>query len=84
LAIEPDLPRRLLAGQEAQYVVRPIRTGIGAVDRMALMEVVWYSRQLRRLGRGRPPRPNESGLWAFLANVVHNVIGTVKTRRLRA
>jgi 2,4-dienoyl-CoA reductase-like NADH-dependent reductase (Old Yellow Enzyme family) len=84
LAIEPDLPRRLLAGQEARHVVRPIRTGIGAVDRMAIMEVVWYSRQLRRLGRGRQTRPNESGLWAFLANLVLNVIGTVKTRRLRA
>ncbi len=84
LAIEPDLPLRLLAGQEAQHTVRPIRTGIGAVDRMALMEVVWYSRQLRRMGRGKAPKPNESGLWAFLANLVHNGVDTWKTRRLRA
>ena len=84
LAIEPDLPNRLLAGQEPRHNVQPIRTGIGAIDRMALMEVVWYSRQLRRMARGRPTKPNESGLWAFIANLASNGIGTWKTRRLRA
>ena len=84
LAVEPDLPNRLMAGQDPRYNVQPIRTGIGAIDRMALMEVVWYSRQLRRMARGQPTKPNESGLWAFLANLVGNGIGTWKTRRLRA
>jgi hypothetical protein len=84
LAIEPDMPRRLLAGKEPRHTVQAIRTGIGAIDRMALMEVVWYSRQLRRLARGRATKPNESGLWAFAANLLSNGIGTWKTRRLRA
>ena len=84
LAVEPDLPNRLLAGKEARYGVQTIRTGIGAIDRMALMEVVWYSRQLRRMANGKPTRPNESGLWAFIANLVSNGIGTWKTRKLRA
>lgn len=84
LAIEPDLPQRLLAGQEPQYAVRPISTGIKAIDRMALMEVVWYSRQLRRMAKGQAPKPNESGLWSFCANLLHNGVGTWKTRRLRA
>lgn len=84
LAIEPDLPRRLLAGHDPLHQVRPIRTGIKAIDRMALMEVVWYSRQLRRLAKGRAAKPNESGLWSFCANLLHNGVGTWKTRRLRA
>ena len=84
LAIEPDLPQRLLAGHEPQYAVRPISTGIKAIDRMALMEVVWYSRQLRRMAKGQAPKPNESGLWSFCANLLHNGVGTWKTRRLRA
>ncbi|MDO8697410.1 MAG: NADH:flavin oxidoreductase/NADH oxidase family protein [Pseudomonas sp.] len=84
MAIEPDLPLRLLAGQEPEHAVRPIRTGIKAIDRMALMEVVWYSRQLRRLAKGQATKPNESGLWSFCANLVHNGLGTWKTRRLRA
>lgn len=84
LAIEPDLPQRLLAGNEPQYAVRPISTGIKVIDRMALMEVVWYSRQLRRMAKGQAPKPNESGLWSFCANLLHNGVGTWKTRRLRA
>ncbi|MFN3586502.1 MAG: NADH:flavin oxidoreductase/NADH oxidase family protein, partial [Moraxellaceae bacterium] len=48
LAIEPDMPARVLAGREPRYAVKPITTGIAMVDRMALMEVAWYSRQMRR------------------------------------
>lgn len=84
LAIEPDLPRRLLAGKEPRHQVRPISTGIKRVDDMAMMEVMWYSRQLHRMGRGREPRPNESGLWSLLASVAGNGWGTLQTRRLRA
>lgn len=84
LAIEPDLPNRLLGGGEPRYEVRPITTGIKAVDRMALMEVAWYTRQLRRIGEGRAPRPTESGLRSFAVGIVENGWNTFKTRRLRA
>ena len=84
LAVEPDLPNRLLAGKEARHEVKPISTGIAMVDRMALMEVMWYSRQLHRMASGRAPRPNESGLWSFVASMADNGWNTFKTRRLRA
>jgi 2,4-dienoyl-CoA reductase-like NADH-dependent reductase (Old Yellow Enzyme family) len=84
LAVEPELPQRLLAGQEPTQVIRPISTGIGVVDRMALMEVAWYTRQLRRIGEGGEPRPNESGLTAFLLGIVESGWKTFRTRRLRA
>ncbi|MHA7835241.1 MAG: NADH oxidase, partial [Algiphilus sp.] len=84
LAIEPDLPQRLLCGEAPRHAVRPITTGIKAVDRMALMEVAWYTRQLRRIGEGRQPRPQESGLRSFALGIVENGWNTFKTRRLRA
>lgn len=84
IAIEPDLPNRLLAGREPRFQVRPISTGIKLVDNMAMMEVMWYSRQLHRLGKGREPRPNESGLWSLLCTLAENGWGTFQTRRLRA
>ena len=86
LALEPDLPNRLLAGQDPRYVVRPIKTGIAQVDRMAVMEVTWYTGQLKRIGRGQPPQPNESGLWVFLGFLVKQ-LGLGRRRqpsRLRA
>lgn len=84
LAIEPDAPLRLLEGKESRYQVKPISTGIKAVDKMAIMEVMWYGRQLRRMGNGKAPKPNESGLRAFLGSMISNEVGSFKTRRLRA
>ena len=39
LCVEPDLPQRLLAGEDVHSIVRPIRTGVKAIDKLALMEV---------------------------------------------
>lgn len=84
LAIEPDLSQRVLAGKNPRHQVKPIKTGIAMVDRTALMEVAWYSRQMRRMANGHEPRPNESGLLSFMSNVAENGWKTFKTRRLRA
>ncbi|WAC70971.1 NADH:flavin oxidoreductase/NADH oxidase family protein [Roseateles sp. SL47] len=84
LAIDPDAPASLLQGRDSAQQVRPISSGLNAIDRMGLMEIVWYTRQLRRIGNGRAPRPHESGLAAFLKSVVANGWGTFRTKRLRA
>jgi 2,4-dienoyl-CoA reductase-like NADH-dependent reductase (Old Yellow Enzyme family) len=84
LAMETDLPARLLKGENPRHQVRPIITGIKMIDRMALMEVAWYSRQLRRIGDGHAPKPRESGLKSFAVGMVENGWHTFKTRRLRA
>lgn len=84
LALDPELPARLLAGESPQYRVRPITTGIKAIDRAGLMEITWYTRQLRRLGAGKNPRANESALCALAASLAENGWSTFKTRRLRA
>ena len=84
LALEPELPARLLRGENPLHRVKPIVTGIKAVDKAALMEIVWYNRQLNRMGHGKNPQPNESGLWAFAANLCKSGLGTWRTRRLRA
>ncbi len=81
MVIEADLPWRLLAGKEPLHAVRPIRTGLNAIDRMALMEVVWYSRQLRCLAKDQATKPNESVLWSFCANLVHNRLGTRRSAK---
>lgn len=84
MAIDPDAPSALLSGRESNQRVRPISTGIKAVDRMGIMEVLWYTRQLKRIATGGDPRPKESGLWAFLSSVVNSGWGTYRTKRLRS
>jgi len=84
LAIDPDAPASLLQGRDSLQRVRPITTGIKPVDRMGIMEVLWYTRQLKRIAQGGNPRPNESGLMAFLKSFVNNSWGTYRTKRMRA
>ena len=84
LAIEPDAPNRLLAGQKTRHAVKPIMTGIKMIDKMGLMEVAWYTRQLRRIAEGKNPKPNESPLVSLVCGMTGNGWNTFKTRRLRA
>ena len=84
LAIDPDAPAALLQGQDSPQHVRPISTGIKQIDRMGIMEIFWYTLQLKRIANGGDPRPKESGLWALLKSVLKSGWGTFRTRRLRA
>ena len=83
LAIDPDAPIALLQGRDSPHCVRPITTGIKSVDRMGIMEVVWYTRQLKRIAQGGNPKPNESGLMAFLKSLIGSIWGANRTKRLR-
>ena len=87
LAIEPDLPNRLLAGKEPLQQVKPITTGIKAIDKLGLLEISWYAGQLRRIGKGQAPKPGESGLWVFAKQAWHMARAGKKKRppvKLRA
>ncbi len=84
LAIDPDAPAALLQGRDSAQQVRAISTGLKFVDRLGIMEVLWYERQLQRIANGRAPQPGESGLAAFLKAALSSGWGTFRTRRLRA
>jgi hypothetical protein len=74
----------LLAGQDSPQRVRPIKTGIKAIDRIGLMEVVWYTQQLKRIALGGNPLPNASALGTFLKSFIKSGWGNYRSRRMRA
>lgn len=84
LAIDPDAPAALLQGRDSPHQVRPITTGIKTIDRMGIMDILWYTLQLARIAEGGNPKPNESGLMAFIKSLVKSTRGTYQTKRLRA
>ncbi len=65
LALETDAPARLLAGQPTRCTIRPRTTGIKAIDKLGILEISWYTDQLKRIGHGKPTRPHEPALWSF-------------------
>jgi 2,4-dienoyl-CoA reductase-like NADH-dependent reductase (Old Yellow Enzyme family) len=83
-AIDPDAASALLRGENIKHEVRPIKTGLKPIDKLGIMEVLWYTRQLKRMSQGDEPRPNESGLASFMKSLLATGWGTYRTRRLRA
>jgi len=58
LAVEPDLPRRLLDGTAAAALPTPSLKLGGAFD--GFIELAWHAQQLARMGQGRAPDPGRS------------------------
>ena len=81
LAVDPEFARKLLAGDDTPSRVRPIHTGLGFVDRMGLMEVAWYARQLHRIGKGLEPVLDESPKYALVATLASQGLASVFSRR---
>ena len=87
LAIEPDAPKKLLVGKPTVHTVKPITTGIKMIDKLGLLEISWYTGQLKRIGRGEPTKPREPGLWVFAKQAWHMAMAGKKKRpstKLRA
>jgi 2,4-dienoyl-CoA reductase-like NADH-dependent reductase (Old Yellow Enzyme family) len=62
VAIQPDFPKQVLAGELPVSMVRRLTTGMKALDQMAMLDVTWYENQLARMGAGGDPDPQMGGL----------------------
>lgn len=82
LAVETDATNNLLAGHDVRHAVKPIKTGVAMLDKMAVMEVIWYAAQFKAIGLGKQPKPNLSPL-LVLANYARGNIKAVLQRRTR-
>lgn len=84
LAIEPAVGKRLLQGQDPQHAVKPLVTGVKLVDTTGLLEIQWYTRQIKRMAKGKNPVPNEHPLKALLAYFFESGLDIFRGRKYRA
>lgn len=77
-AVEPDLAHRLLAEQDVRYGVDKIKTGIPLVDKMAIMEIIWYAAQFKDIAQGKQPNPKLSPLKVFFKYLKGNLTAVIK------
>jgi 2,4-dienoyl-CoA reductase-like NADH-dependent reductase (Old Yellow Enzyme family) len=80
LAVEPDLPRRLLAGDAERSAAPPI--ALRKNTAFAISEVAFYWAQLVRMADGRDPDPFLSPLRASLRYVLTDLMNAL-LRKLR-
>ncbi len=82
LVVDPELPRKILAGQDYTSPVRPLTTGVPLLDRIAMLEITWYENQMRYLGEGKNPKPRENVYLTVFRIFRH--MGGMAFRRRRA
>ncbi|MFJ4376089.1 NADH:flavin oxidoreductase/NADH oxidase family protein [Pseudomonas japonica] len=79
LALEPELPRHWREGRDSAPVLRPITWKNKVLASLGNMAAVKF--QLRRLGRGKPPRPQVAPSWALLVQQLGNARQARRYRR---
>jgi 2,4-dienoyl-CoA reductase-like NADH-dependent reductase (Old Yellow Enzyme family) len=81
LAIDPDLPNKILSGADYVSAVKPLMTGISFVDRLPLLEVTWYEQQLALMADGKVPQPDHN-VWLSLGQtIIENGLEIFRKRR---
>jgi 2,4-dienoyl-CoA reductase-like NADH-dependent reductase (Old Yellow Enzyme family) len=60
LAINPEFSNELLSGKNVTSDVRKLSSGIKILDKIFPLEIIWYTDQLHRIGKGANPQKNAS------------------------
>ncbi len=81
MAIDPELPNKILSGDDYVSAVKPLTTGISTLDKMALLEVTWYEQQLAYLAKGKDPKPDQSVWFSLAKTIVENGFQVFQKRR---
>lgn len=79
LAVEPDLPGRLIAGTTERSLAEPRRLGIEMLE--GVTELSWHTLQLHRMGAGKEPEPTLSPARAAAMSLVLQGWGAFRRRR---
>ena len=68
IAVEPDLPRRILDGTTEVSLAKPPKVSNKTID--DLLSGAWYQEQIARLGRGKPTLPNRKPIIGLVIMLV--------------
>lgn len=66
MALNPNFPRDLLNEEPVESLVKPITTGVKALDKLMPLDLTWYTQQLHRMGENKAPDPNASALLSMV------------------
>ncbi|MBB3696467.1 NADH:flavin oxidoreductase/NADH oxidase family protein [Flammeovirga yaeyamensis] len=69
--IYPQIAHEIFEETRLDFTVNIKKTGIKAID--AMMNIIWYEKQIKRLGQGKAPHPNLSP-WSVLLNYAWLII----------
>ncbi|QBF83816.1 NADH:flavin oxidoreductase/NADH oxidase family protein [Shewanella maritima] len=82
LSVDPDLSNKLIADINHKISLKPLSTGVKALDFMAMLNITWYEQQLSLIGHGKSPKPNMSAWISVLRTFAS--MGTTAFKKRRA
>jgi 2,4-dienoyl-CoA reductase-like NADH-dependent reductase (Old Yellow Enzyme family) len=82
LAVDPDLPNKLMSNDQYSIKLRNLTTGVKAVDKMAMLDITWYEFQLARMAKNKAPKENLSEWSTFIKTLMG--AGSYAFRKRRA
>ena len=60
LCIDPSFSASILSGADVTSPVQPLSSGIKTIDTFFPLEIIWYTEQIHRMGKGKRPNPQAS------------------------
>jgi len=83
LAIHPDFPAQVLAGEDPDNLVRRLSTGVKAIDKISMLDVTWYENQLARMGAGKEPDASMGAWRSLVGTMTAQGVQAFKMRRAK-
>jgi 2,4-dienoyl-CoA reductase-like NADH-dependent reductase (Old Yellow Enzyme family) len=81
LAVDPQLPHKLMADDQHRIALKPLTTGVKAVDKMAMLDITWYEFQLARIAQKKQPKPKLSEWGVFIRTLTNAGVYAFRQRR---
>lgn len=81
LAVDPDIANKLMNDDNHKIALKVLTTGNKAVDKMAMLDIVWYEFQLARIAKKKKPNPNMSEWGVFFKTLIGAGVYAFRKRR---
>lgn len=65
LSLDPYLTNKILKGEKVESQVQMLSSGIRFIDKLFPLEILWYTMQIHRMGKGLSPNPKAS-VWSAI------------------
>ncbi|MCP5161148.1 MAG: NADH:flavin oxidoreductase/NADH oxidase family protein [Hahellaceae bacterium] len=81
LAVDPELPNKVMQNPEHRIELRRLTTGVKAIDKIAMLDITWYEFQLARMAKRQSPKANLSEWSTFFRTLAGAGMYAFRKRR---
>lgn len=72
-AVFPHLSKELFDGTRTEVHIPPVKTGLKFIDKMGFLDISYFSKQMKLMGKGKLPNPKLS-VWSVFFNFIKETI----------